>query len=146
MYPNYNNFNPYMQQQMYKPVEQPIQQQIVPQTPNFMQQHALLNGKQVESIDVVKAMDIPIDGSVSYYPIADGSAIVTKQIQSDGTSKTIIYKPINEEQKNLPKYVTIEDLDKAIKEIDLSDIEDLKDKISDLKEEIKELKKKKKDE
>ena len=28
-----------------------------------------LQGKTVDSVDVVKAMDIPLDGSVSYFPI-----------------------------------------------------------------------------
>lgn len=144
MYQNYQ-FNPYMGQQMYKPMEQPIQQQIVPQVPNLGQRN-YLNGKVVESIDVARTIDIPCDNSINYFVVADNSAIVTKQIQFDGTSKIMIYKPVNEEQKDLPKYVTIEDLDKAIKEIDLSDIEDLKDKIDNLKDEIKELKKKKKDE
>lgn len=33
-----------------------------------------------------------MDGSVSYFPVADGSAIVSKQLQTDGTSKIQIYK------------------------------------------------------
>lgn len=103
-----------------------------------------LLGKSVDSIDVVKAMDIPLDGSISYFPLTDGSAIVTKKLQTDGTSKTIVYKPVEEEKKELPKYVTIEELRASIKEIDLSDIDDLKDDIKDLKQEIKDLKKSKK--
>lgn len=138
MYGNYQ-YNPYLGQQMYKPIETPIQPQTMPQ----MGQKPLLNGKQVESIEVVKAIDIPLDGTISYFPIADGSAIVSKQLQLDGTSKTIIYKPIEEGQ--IPKYATIEDINKAIKEIDLTDIDDLKDDLKDIRAELKELKKKKKD-
>ena len=124
---------------MQQPLEQP--QQYIPQQTN----KTILNGKIVESIDVVKSMDIPLDGSISYYPTADGSAIVSKQLQIDGTSKTIIYKPIENEEKELPKYATVEDLDKAIGKIDLSDIDDLKDEIKDIQKELKDLKKKKKD-
>ena len=97
-----NYYNPYqpqfnrMQQSMYSIPQQPMQQP--------MQQQPIINniglqGKSVDSIDVVKAMDINLDGSVSYFPLTDGSAIVTKQLQMDGTSKTVIYKPIKEEQE-----------------------------------------------
>lgn len=146
MYNNYGNYNPYMGQQIYKPMEQ----QMVA-TQMSIPTRSVLNGKQVESIDVVKAMDIPMDGSVSYFPIADGSAIVSKQLQLDGTSKTVIFKPSLEDTKESPKYVTFDDLEEAIKKlqdsidnIDLSDIEKMKDKISDLKEDIREIRKNKK--
>ena len=151
----YNNYNPYYGQQRFQ-MEQPQQMMVQPIQQSMytpLQNKQFLNGKVVESIDVVKSLDTNMDGSVNYYPIADGSAIVTKQMQLDGKPKIITYKPVIEEEEELPKYVTFEDLDKVvnklnetIKNIDLSDIEDLKDKISDIKDEIKELKKKKKDE
>lgn len=85
-----NNYNPYYNQpQRFQPTEpiQPINTQpyIPPQTNNTQQ---VLLGKSVDSIDVVKAMDIPLDGTISYFPLTDGSAIVTKRLQGDGTSKT----------------------------------------------------------
>lgn len=65
-----------------------------PQNPQSYQQPInSLQGKSVESLDVAKAIDIPIDGSISYFPLTDGSAIITKQLQMDGKSKTVIYKP-----------------------------------------------------
>lgn len=67
-----------------------------------------LQGKMIDNIEVVKAIDIPLDGSTSYFPLADGSAIVSKQLQQDGTSKIIIYKP-GEENKPI-KYATENDL------------------------------------
>ena len=103
-------------------------------------------GKQVDSIDVVKATDIPLDGSTCYFPLIDGSAIVTKKLQNDGTSKTIIYKPVDNQEETSIKYATIADVENAIENIDLSDLEDIKDDIKDLKQSIKDLKKKKKDE
>lgn len=98
-----------------------------------------MQGKVVDSIEVVKAMDIPLDGSISYFPIIDGSAIVTKQLQTDGTSKMIIYEPINEKER-IPKYVTFDDLKKELENLDF---DDLRDEIKDIK---KQLKIKKKDE
>lgn len=105
-----------------------------------------LLGKSVDSIDVVKAIDIPFDGSTSYFPLTDGSAIVTKKLQNDGKSKITIYKPIEEDNIETPKYVTTDDLKKAIDDIDLSGIDKLEDKFQDLKDEIRDLKKNKKKE
>jgi hypothetical protein len=55
-----------------------------------------------------------LTGSVSYFPLTNGTAIVTKQLQQDGTSKTIIYKPIKEEQEKKEEvkinYLTKDDL------------------------------------
>lgn len=121
MYNNYG-YNPYYQPRYntmpQQPMEQPIQQVF-----NSMQQRSFLNGKSVDSLEVVKAMDIPLDGSVSYFPLTDGTAIITKQLQMDGTSRTTIYKPVEELSTS--------------KQIDLSFIEELKEDIKELKESFK---------
>lgn len=131
MYGNRNFGYPYQPNQNMQQPQQPIQP-IQPITTNLG-----LQGKSVDSLDVVKAMDIPLDGSISYFPLTDGTAIVTKQLQPDGTSRTIIYKPIDAEQiKDLPKYITDEDLDKALKKIDNTN---LKDEIKTIKRQIKDL-------
>ena len=140
--------NPYYNQtqQRYQPTipQQPIQTSnyIQPVVPNVMQQVGLL-GKPVESIDVVKAMDIPLDGSISYFPLSDGTAIVSKQLQTDGTSKITVYKPTNDSKEETIKFATFEDIQEAINDIDLSDIQDLKDEIKDIKKQLKEFKIKK---
>ena len=142
-----NNYNPYYTQpQRFQPVEpitQPINtmntQPYIPSTTN--NNHIGLLGKSVESIDVVKAMDIPLDGSTSYFPLTDGSAIVTKKIQNDGTSKTIVYKPVEEESKSQPVYVTMEDVEKKMKEFDSNgEIKSVKEELKNLKKQIKEIK------
>ena len=145
----YGYGNPYYfqpQNQRIQPMEQQNQPYVSPiQNPmqnSSLQNRQILNGKSVDSIDVVKAMDIPLDGSISYFPIADGSAIVTKQLQTDGTSKTIIYRPVNEEKKDTPNYVTMSELEKTISELDFGDIEDIKDELKEVKKELKELKNK----
>lgn len=129
-------------QQYQQPIQQPVQQ-IAP-IQNSLQ------GKVVDSIEVVKAMDIPFDGSVSYFALADGTAIVTKSLQMDGTSKIVVYKPIGEDKKELPKYLTIDDLKEELKNInsiDQDDFDDLKEDIESLKKDVKNLKvKKSKDE
>ena len=107
---NYNygyqqpQFNPYMQrmenlQQFQQAIQQPIQnQQFAPM------------GKIVESMDIVKVTDIPMDGNVYYFPKADGTEIYSKQFMPNGQTRILAFKPIlednpsilsNEEEKSL---------------------------------------------
>ena len=144
----YQNFNNpyYMQQPMQRmqPQMQPDMQYSQPQ-PIFRQQQGL-QGKSVDNVEVVKATDIPLDGSISYFPLTDGSAIVTKQLQQDGTSKTIIYRPSDEkEEKVSKKYITADELEEALKKIENSntykdDIKAIKRQIKDLVADIDEIK------
>ena len=133
--------NPYFAQQQQRfqgmgiPNQQPMVQPYIPQVQPIQQTQIGLLGKVVDSIDVVKASEIPMDGSTSYYPLSDGSCIVTKQLQTDGTSKITIYKPVDE-QKSEIKYLTSEDLEKALEGLNLDEIEE------DIKEIKKQLKKK----
>ena len=131
--------NPYFaQQQRFQPmINQPTQPQPYISIMQPISNPTLL-GKAVESVDVVKAMDIPFDGSISYFPLTDGSAIITKQLQTDGTSKTIIYKPVVEDKNDKVKFATLEDIENAINELDISDINDLRNDIKELKKQLKE--------
>lgn len=121
--------------------QQPIYQPMY-QVPISQPTSSGLQGKIVDSIETAKNQDIQLDGSISYFALTDGSAIVSKQLQADGTSKTTIYRPISEEQVELPKYATLDDIKKEINNIDLSEIDDLKEEIRDLKKDLKNLKKK----
>lgn len=137
-----------LEQQYPQFAQQP--QQSYPQNPQSYPQPSLgLQGKSVESLDVVRAMDIPLDGSISYFPLTDGSAIITKQLQQDGTSKTIIYKPDLEPQKPVeqPKFVTeeqvlemLENEPEAIQELK-NELKEVKKDLVDISEDIKELRK-----
>ena len=102
-----------------------------------------LLGKSVDNIDVVKATDIPLDGSISYFPLTDGSAFESKQLQNDGTSKIVVYKPTQEDKKETIQFATLEDIQEAIDNLDLSDIQNLKDDIKEIKQQLKEYKSKK---
>jgi hypothetical protein len=133
-----NRFYGQQQANMPQPMEMPIQQQNTPQM--ALNRQNILYGKQVDSLEVVKAIDIPLDGSVSYFPLTNGSAIVTKQLQQDGTSKITIYEP--KTQKDDIKFATIEDVDKRLEKLDFSEIDDLKEDLSDLKKELKDIKNK----
>ena len=139
--PYYMNF-----QQYQRPVQpmQPMEQfnNNIQQNQPIYKQATGLQGKTVDSIDVVKAMDIPLDGSISYFPLSDGTGIVTKQLQQDGTSKTILFKPVvdDEKAKKEENYVTLEQLKNELKNIDNKDIKDLKDEIKTIKRQVRDLK------
>lgn len=138
--------NPYFaqQQRFQQPmINQPTQPQPYIPTIQPISNPTSLLGKAVESIDVVKAMDIPFDGSISYFPLTDGSAIITKQLQTDGTSKMAVYKPAQEDKKDAVQFATLEDIENAINDLDLSDIQDLRDDIKEIKKQLKEFKTKK---
>ena len=148
-YPNYNQF--YGQMQMPKMANaQPMQSVQPMQTmeqyqPQQIYKQIGLQGKSVDSIDVVKAMDIPLDGSVTYFPLTDGTAIVTKQLQPDGTSKIVVYKPIEmkEEEKVKDVYITEQQLEEKLSKLNNLDLKDdiktMKRQIKDLTEDMKEV-------
>ena len=114
-YPNYSQMNnPYAQMNnMYaqpnnpyadrmnflQNYQQSLQQPIVPtQTPASNQMSAL--GKMVDSIDVVKATDIPMDGNTYYFPKADGTEVYCKQWLQNGTTRILTFKPVLEDNTN----------------------------------------------
>jgi hypothetical protein len=97
----YPVFNPYMNQ-MQNPYAgmmqmQPQQQFVQPQ--QFVQQQTGLNGKVVEGFDTFKTADIPMDGSVYYFPKADGTEIYTKRWLQNGTTEQSVYKIVQEQQE-----------------------------------------------
>lgn len=147
--PYFTNYQPNMQygNQFYQPqqMQQPIQQRM--QLEQFVNNKPItLQGKIVDNVDVVKATDIPLDGSISYFPITDGSAIVTKQLRQDGTSKIIVYKPTEDKNvDNVTAFITsneLEDRLSKIKPVDYKeDIKKLNRQIEDLTDEIEKINK-----
>lgn len=127
-------FNSYNQNPYFNPYFNPQQPQpVAPMKYNA----GGLQGKSIDNLEVVKAMDIPLDGSISYFPLVDGSAIVTKQLQQDGTSKITIFKPIEAEEATSVKYATIEDIENRINGIKMPDMKPLQDEIKTLKKQIR---------
>ena len=94
-------FNPYLQrmenlQQFQQAIQQP---QIAPAQVQTVNQFPTL-GKMVESIDIVKATDIPIDGNIYYFPKADGTEIYSKTWLSNGQTRILTFKPILDDNPN----------------------------------------------
>ena len=135
-------FNNRMQQpeQQYPQYTQPTQP-TYPQNPQTYPQASLgLQGKLIDNAEVVKVTEIPMDGSISYFPLADGSAILTKQLQVDGTSKVVIYKPSVESEKTVetPQYVTEDKVLELIKK-EPENVKELKEEMKNLKRQLRDM-------
>lgn len=56
-----------------------------------------INGKIVPSVEVINANDVPMDGSVAVFPKQDMSEIYVKFWENNGTIRTIVFKPVSEQ-------------------------------------------------
>ena len=115
VYPNYSQMNnPYAQMNnMYaqpnnpyadrmnflQNYQQSLQQPMLPTQMSGTYQMSAL-GKMVDSIDVVKATDIPMDGNAYYFPKADGTEVYCKQWLQNGTTRILTFKPVLEDNPN----------------------------------------------
>ena len=106
--PNYFNqqyyqqqYNPYMQRmENLQQFQQAIQQPLVPTQMSGANQISPFI-KIVESIDMVKATDIPMDGNMYYFPKADSSEIYGKAWTSNGQTRILTFKPQFDDETNI---------------------------------------------
>ena len=106
-YLNPNYFNQYQQMQnpymdrmaQLQQYQQSLQQPLTPTQMSGANQISTL-GKMVDSIDVVKATDIPMDGNSYYFPKADGTEVYCKQWLQNGTTRILTFKPVFEDNPN----------------------------------------------
>jgi len=89
--------NPYMQRMENL---QQFQQAIQPQAQIQGANNFTPLGKIVDSVDIVKATDIPMDGSMYYFPKADGSEIFGKQWLANGQTRILTFKAILDDGGN----------------------------------------------
>ena len=95
--PQTNSYMP--QYQSYQPAYNPmqnIQRFQQPQQPDQIQQGIF--GKVVQSQDSIVANDVPMNGSVAFFPKSDLSEIYAKQWSADGTISTMVFKPDKKEE------------------------------------------------
>lgn len=112
-YPQINS--PYMERtnymQQYQQNLQPVQQQNVPVQ---SQQPMGIAGRTVQSVEQITANEVPMDGSLAFFPRHDMTEIYAKQWNADGTIKTVIYRPVidnavNSQGNNQNQQITIPD-------------------------------------
>ena len=95
--------NPYMDRMNFLQNYQQSLQQPAMLTPNSgisMTNQMSTIGKVVDSIDIVKATDIPMDGNSYYFPKADGTEVYCKQWLQNGTTRILTFKPVFEDNPN----------------------------------------------
>lgn len=66
------------------------------------QQAIGLNGRIVQVVENINANEVPMDGSMAFFPKQDLSEIYVKSWCADGTIRTLTYKPV---QPNTSKEV-----------------------------------------
>ena len=93
---------PYMQNPYMQRMEnlQQFQQAIQPQAQMQGANNFTPLGKIVDSVDIVKATDIPMDGSMYYFPKADGSMVFGKQWLANGQTRILTFKASLDEDGN----------------------------------------------
>lgn len=86
------NFLQNYQQSLQQPMQ--MNQQPIPQ------QTVGINGRVVQSVENINANEVPMDGSMAFFPKQDLSEIYVKGWNADGTIKTIVYKPYTAPKDN----------------------------------------------
>ena len=137
-YPQYfqpqSQTNPYMQRMENL---QQFQQSLQPQPQMQTVQYQPV-GKIVDSIDVVRATDIPMDGNAYYFPKADGAEIYMKRWLPNGTTETTVYKPILDNPNTQTSILSSEQEKSALEDFRVvlegiqTDIQTLNDKVDRL--------------
>lgn len=86
--------NPYADRMNFLQSYQQSLQQPMPQ------QAAGINGRVVQTVENINANEVPMDGSMAFFPKQDLSEIYVKGWNADGTIKTIVYKPYTDPKDN----------------------------------------------
>ena len=83
-----SNLQPQQYQQNMFPTQMTGTSQQFQQIPNG------INGKVVPAVENITANDVPMDGSVAFFPRQDMAEIYAKSWNADGTIRTIVFKPV----------------------------------------------------
>ena len=100
-----NNFQP-----SYQPVQQPM--------PYNQPQQPPVQGHWVASPAEITPREVPMDGSVAFFPTKDYSKIYAKAWDQNGTIKTVEYVPIAEEPATSPDIPALDKLQQKLESIE----------------------------
>lgn len=95
-YPNYYQPNPIQYQQNTASMNQPQPVRIP------------LAGRMVGNVSEIVPNEVPMDGSVSFFPQSDYSCIYAKKWNTDGTIQTVKFVPVVENNK--PQETSMDDI------------------------------------
>ena len=129
--------NPYMDRMNFlQNYQQSLQQQPMQMNQQPMpQQIAGINGRIVQAVENINANEVPMDGSVAFFPKQDLTEIYAKSWNADGTIRTLTFKPVLNDKTD----VLSGDTEKL--EFDLSEkaTEAIMAKLNELSEKIEQL-------
>lgn len=123
------NYQQSLQQQPMQMNQQPIPQQI-----------AGINGRVVQTVENINANEVPMDGSMAFFPKQDLSEIYVKGWNANGRIKTIVYKPYTESDGNNVSNLTADienakfSLSDESTQLFLNKFEELSEKIGQLED------------
>ena len=129
--------NPYMDRMNFlQSYQQSLQQQPMQMNQQPMsQQIAGINGRIVQAVENINANEVPMDGSMAFFPKQDMSEIYVKGWNADGTIRTLTFKPVLNDKTD----ILSGDTEKL--EFDLSEkaTEGIMAKLNELSEKIEQL-------
>ena len=134
--------NPYMDRMNFlQNYQQNLQQPLVPTPMSGANQQAMpqqiagINGRIVQAVETINPNEVPMDGSVAFFPKQDLTEIYAKSWNADGTIRTLTFKPVLNDKTD----VLSGDTEKL--EFDLSEkaTEGIMAKLNELSEKIEQL-------
>ena len=134
--------NPYMDRMNFlQNYQQSLQQPLVPAPMSGANQQAMpqqiagINGRIVQAVENINANEVPMDGSMAFFPKQDLTEIYAKSWNADGTIRTLTFKPILNDKTD----ILSGDTEKL--EFDLSEkaTEGIMAKLNELSEKIEQL-------
>ena len=134
--------NPYMDRMNFlQNYQQNLQQPLVPTSMSGANQQAMpqqivgVNGRIVQAVETINPNEVPMDGSVAFFPKQDLTEIYAKSWNADGTIRTLTFKPVLNDKTD----ILSGDTEKL--EFDLSEkaTEGIMAKLNELSEKIEQL-------
>ena len=134
--------NPYMDRMNFlQNYQQSLQQPLVPTQMSGANQQAMpqqivgINGRIVQAVETINPNEVPMDGSVAFFPKQDLTEIYAKSWNADGTIRTLTFKPVLNDKTD----ILSGDTEKL--EFDLSEkaTEGIMAKLNELSEKIEQL-------
>lgn len=75
-----------------------------------VQQRPFIFGRVVNKIEDITPNDVPMDGTFGYFPLSDGTAIIGKSWNSNGTINTIKYCPVDTDTNDISSNSQLDEL------------------------------------
>lgn len=121
-------YNPSVPSSLYPQVQTPAR-------PATYQQPNYISSRLIKSLDEITPQEVPMDGSVSLFPMEDYSCVYAKAWNRDGTIRTVKYVPEKQEEVTQDSITGFAGAD-VLNDI-LENIADLTQDVNDIKDMLK---------